>query len=259
MFLSSFWGKIYFMAETVLEAKNLTKVFDDFTAVDNVSFSLKEGEVLGFLGPNGAGKSTTIHMLLGLLTPTVGEIRIFGKDLAKHRVEILQNANFSSAYVSLPHTLTVRENLLVFAKIYSVKNPNEKIDSLLETFGVSSLKNILVRHLSAGQKTRVHLCKALINDPKLLLLDEPLSSLDPDIVDQTLELFEKLKKLGTTILYATHSMGEVERLADNVVFINHGKIIAQGHPLELTQKILQLEAVEPNLEQVFLKVIRTDR
>lgn len=247
------------MNPVVLEAKNLTRTFDNFTAVNGVSFEIEEGKVLGLLGPNGAGKTTTIHMLLGLLTPTAGEVKIFGKNINEHRVEILQQVNFSSAYVSVPESLKVEENLKVFAKIYNIPKPQERINEVLEIFGITHLRNTLTRYLSSGQRTRIHLAKALLNKPRLLLLDEPLASLDPDIVDQTLTLFEKLKKdHKTTILYASHSMGEVERLADNVVLINHGRVTAEGKPLELTKKILQMEATEPDLEQVFLKVVRME-
>lgn len=245
------------LAKPVLEISGLTKRFKDVTAVDNISFSVREGEIVGLLGPNGAGKTTTIQMLLGLVTPDAGSIKFFGKDLGAHKSEILRQINFSSAYVELPHSLTVWENLNVFANIYNVDDSQKRIEELLQIFQISHLRNKLVRNLSTGQKTRVLLCKALLNKPRLVLFDEPMASLDPDIVDQTLNfLLELKKKEKLTILYTSHNMWEVERICDRVIFINHGKIVDQGTPLELTQKVLELEAIEPNLADVFIRIAR---
>ena len=157
----------------LVEVENLSKTFGDFTAVDNVSFGIERGEIVGMLGPNGAGKTTTIHMILGLITPGAGRISIFGKSMADSREEILQQMNFTSPYVAFPFRLTVLENLKVFARMYGVPNPRERIDALLEQFGITELRDKAISRLSSGENTRVGLCKAFMNDPRLLLLDEP--------------------------------------------------------------------------------------
>lgn len=241
----------------VLEVKNLSKKFDDFVAVDNISFGLEEGQILGFLGPNGAGKSTTINCLLGVVEKDGGEIRMFGKDLVKHRTEIMKYVNFCSAEYVLPWNLTLYENLLVYAKFYEVEDARKRIEDVLGEFELTESKNKIIRSLSLGQRTRANLCKALINKPKLLLLDEPMASMDPDVVDKGIRLIKKIQKEEKmTILYTSHNMWEIEQVANDVIFVNHGKIIAQGSPLDLTRQELELEAKEPNLRDVFIQLSR---
>lgn len=241
----------------ILEVKNLRKSFNGFTAIDDISFKVEEGQILGFLGPNGAGKSTTIYCILGLITPDEGEVKIFGKNIFKNRSEILKQCNYASAEFNLPWNLTIWENLLVYAKLYEVPDAKKRIADLLEIFEMTHLTNKATRDLSTGQRTRVNLCKSLLNNPKLLLLDEPMASMDPDVVDKGITLlktFQKQEKI--TILYTSHNMWEIEEIAGNVIFINHGRIIASGSPLELTQKVLKLEAGEPNLRDVFIRLTR---
>lgn len=241
----------------ILEVKNLVKKFGNFTAVDDVSFSLKEGEIMGFLGPNGAGKSTTINCVLGVVGKDGGSIKIFGKDLEKHRSEIMQEVNYCSAEYTMPWNLTVYESLLVFSYLYSVSDSRKRIYEVLEQLEVSDLKNKIIRQLSFGQRARINLCKALLNRPRLLLLDEPMASMDPDVVDRGITLIKKIQKeQGISILYTSHNMWEIEQVANNVVFINNGKVIAQGSPLDLTRQELQLESKEANLREVFIRLSR---
>lgn len=226
------------MKKPVAEVTNLTKKFDGFTAVSNISFEIKEREILGLLGPNGAGKTTTIDMLLGLIKPTSGEIKIFGLLLEEHRKKILKQMNFSAAYVNLPWRLKVFENLYTFARLYEVADFRKKVDELLEQFKIGDLKNKLTRDLSSGELARVHLCKAFINQPRLLLLDEPTVFLDPDIADFTRKFItKKVRQEGTTVLFTSHNMAEVTEICDRVVFLHHGKIIAEDTPEGLAQKI----------------------
>ncbi|MBI3595677.1 MAG: ABC transporter ATP-binding protein [Nitrospirae bacterium] len=240
------------MPQTVVEVRNLTKRFERVTAVHEISFEIYQGEILGILGPNGAGKTTTIQMLLGVTTPTSGQIRIFGLDLGRHREEILGRVNFSSTYVSLPQSLTVRENLRVFAQLYQVRNFREKIDHLLSVFEILHLRDTVTRKLSTGQLTRVSLVKALLNDPKILFLDEPTASLDPDIADKTRSLLKSIRaQSGLTILYTSHNMKEMEEMSDRIIFLNKGRIISTGTPDEIMKRF-QGE----DLEEVFLKVAR---
>src|SRR3990172_8336165 len=219
-------------------------------AVDDVSFEIGKGEILGLLGPNGAGKTTIIHILLGLTIPTSGEIRIFDMELSKKRREILNYLNFSSSYVSMPLSLTVRENLRIFAMLYGIKNSKDKIDELLKDFEITDLGGKLVRKLSSGQVTRVCLTKALLNNPKLLLLDEPTASLDPDIADRTRKLLKRIQKeKKVTILYTSHNMDEIEEICQRVIFIQKGKIKDDGTPKELIKKY-----GHKNLTEVFLAI-----
>lgn len=245
-------------SKPVLEVKNLVKNFGELKAIDDISFTLEEGQILGFLGPNGAGKSTTIFCLLGLIKPDAGKVSIFGKDLNKKRSEILSYINYCSAEFNLPWNLTVWESLFVFGKLLNVKNISKRIDELLEIFEISHLKSQQIRNLSLGQRARANLCKAFINKPKLLLLDEPMASMDPDVVDKGISLIKKIQKEDKiTILYTSHNMWEIEEVANHVIFINHGRIVAQGTPLELTKKVLDLEAKEPNLREVFIHISRS--
>lgn len=240
--------------EPVVEVKNLTKIFNSFRAVDRVSFEIYSGEILGLLGPNGAGKTTIIHMLLGLTTPTSGTITIFNLPLNKHRSEILKVANFSSTYVSMPYSLTVVESLRVFAWLYEVKNREKKIDELLHIFGLSDVRNKQVRTLSSGQQTRLNLAKALINDPRVLFLDEPTASLDPDIADRTRQHLKRIKEeRQISILYTSHNMKEMEEISDRIIFLHKGKILSSGKPEEVVRKFGRR-----NLEEVFLRVAREE-
>ncbi len=227
---------------SVLTVHNLTKKFKDFVAVDNISFELKEGEILGLLGPNGAGKTTTIQMLLGIIAPTSGTISYFQKDFFKHQQEILQKINFTSAFNQLQGRTTVWENLLVFARLYQVKDPEQKISELVTYFEMKDTLNQRYWDLSTGQKTRVNFMKSLLNDPKILLMDEPTASLDPDIADKTLSFIEDLrKKYKITILYTSHNMQEVTRICDKVIFLDHGKIVAHDTPLGLTKRFQEAQ------------------
>ena len=228
----------------VLQVKNLTKKFGNFIAVNNISFSLREGEILGFLGPNGAGKTTTIQMLLGVLTPTSGKVVYFGKNLKDHREEILEQVNFSSAYTNLPWDLTVKENLTFISYLYDIKDRGQRVEKIIETFRLKELANKQMHALSAGQITRVNLAKALINYPRVLLLDEPTASLDPDVANYIREfLLEEKKKFQVSIILTSHNMSEVEELCDRVIFINKGKIIADDTPDSLA-KTIEISHVE---------------
>lgn len=222
----------------VLQVKNLTKKFGRFTAVNDVSFSLKEGEILGLLGPNGAGKTTTIDMLLGLIKPTAGVINVFGQPFEGNRSKLLKQMNFSAAYVNLPWKLKVWENLYTFARLYEVDNYKKKVDRLLAEFKIKNLKDRTTDSLSSGQLTRLYLCKAFINDPKLLLLDEPTAFLDPDVADLTRKyIVDKVKRTRSSVLFTSHNMAEVTEICDRVIFLNHGKIVAQDTPAGLAKKI----------------------
>ncbi|MDH7513189.1 MAG: ABC transporter ATP-binding protein [Clostridiales bacterium] len=243
------------MADPIVEVTRLTKFFKTLKAVDEVSFRLEPGEILGFLGPNGAGKTTIIHMLLGLTTPTSGSIKVFGLDLEKHRSEILQQANFSSTYVSMPYSLTVKESLEVFAWLYDVRRKEEKISELLRIFEMEGIRNKEVRHLSSGLITRLNLAKALINSPKVLFLDEPTASLDPDIADKTRTLLRRIKKeRGISIIYTSHNMKEMEEISDRIIFLHKGRIIASGKPADVVQSFRR-----QNLEEVFLQLARGEK
>ena len=237
---------------SVVSVKNLAKHFDKAVAVEDVSFEIQKGEFVGLLGQNGAGKSTTIQILLGLITPTSGEISIFGLNPWKERVKVLERTNFSSAYVAMPPNLQVRENLEVFARLYGVKDRSKKINSLLQLFGVDHLAKKMTGALSSGESTRVNLCKALVNDPELLLLDEPTASLDPDIADKVRQLLRDIQKeRGLTVVYTSHNMTDVEELCQRVLFLHKGKIIAQGTPQEILDQV-----GKETLEEVFIAIAR---
>ncbi len=223
---------------SVLEVTDLRKVYGGNVAVDGITFAVEHGEVVGFLGPNGAGKTTTIHMLLGITLKNGGSIRYFGKDFYEHRIECLQRINAASAFNTLLGRITVMENLLVFADIYKVPNARRKISDLLERFEIAEFGSALYWGLSSGQKTRVNLVKSLLNDPEVILMDEPTASLDPDIADKTLTLIEDLKReRGLSILYTSHNMNEITRICDRVVFLDRGKIVAHDTPANLTKRI----------------------
>lgn len=244
--------------KVILEVKNLKKSFNGFKAIDDISFSVKEGEILGFLGPNGAGKSTTIYCILGLITPDAGTISIFGQDLLKNRSKILTQTNYASAEFNLPWNLSVWENMVVYARLYEVTNAKVRIKELLEVFEMTHVQNKAIRDLSTGLRARATLCKALLNKPRLLFLDEPMASMDPDVVDKGIKLLRQIQaEEKITILYTSHNMWEIEEIANNVIFMNHGKIMASGTPLELTQKVLKMEGDEPNLRDVFIHLSRS--
>lgn len=207
-------------------------------AVDNISFEINEAEIVGLLGPNGAGKTTTSQMLLGSLTPTSGEICYFGKKFTEKKKELLNQVNFSSAYISLPHKMTVAENLDVYARLYQVKNRKQRIKKLLTEFEIEQAYQKNMHQLSAGQNTRVLLAKAFINYPRLLILDEPTASLDPDIAVKVRQfLLKQQKEYNVAMLFTSHNMHEVQEICDRIIFLNHGKIIAHDTPLGLIKKL----------------------
>ena len=240
--------------DNFLQIDSLKKSYSNNEAVKNISFFIKKNEVVGLLGPNGCGKTTTIGMILGLIKPTSGKIIINEKDIEKHKIEILNKINFISPYIELPKKLTVKQNLSIYARLYGVENFKNKIDYLCEKLRLKNIINNITGELSSGQKNRVSLAKAIINDPILLLLDEPTASLDPetgDFVRSFLENYQKEK--GNSILLASHNMNEVERLCSSVLMMKEGKIIDSGSPKELIKK-----HGRKNLEEVFLKLVRTE-
>lgn len=223
-------------------------------AVDDLSFSLDKSSITALLGGNGAGKTTTLSMLLGLLRPSSGSIRLFEQDFIKNRFAVLSRMNFSSPYVDLPQRLTVRENLLVYAKLYGVINPGNRVGEVAESFRIENLLNQRLRRLSSGQKTRVSLAKSLINKPEFLLLDEPTASLDPDTTAWIRELLRQYRdQEGATILFASHDMREVELLCDKALLMKKGKLVEEGTPTQLLEKYNR-----DNLEDVFLQVNRRE-
>ncbi len=222
----------------VLQVKNLKKYFGKTKAVDDISFEINKGEIVGLLGPNGAGKTTTSQMLLGTLTPTAGEIFYFGEKFSDKNREILHKVNFSSAYIDLPWLLTVKENLNIYARLYEVKNRDKRIKKLLQEFEVWHLRKKAMSKLSAGQKTRVLLTKAFINYPRLLILDEPTASLDPEIAVKVRQfLVKQQKEYEVAMLFTSHNLMEVQGLCDRIIFLNKGKIIAHDTPLGLIRKL----------------------
>lgn len=236
-----------------LVVKNLTKKFGTFTAVNDISFELEEGEILGFLGPNGAGKTTTLQMLLGSLTPNSGEISYFGKSLFQNREEILENINYSSTYASLPWNLSVKENLTFISYFYKISDRKKRIEEIADAFKLKDLMKKRVIELSAGQTTRVNLAKAFINHPKVLLLDEPTASLDPDIAKYLRDfILAQRKDYKVSIIFTSHNMKEVEEICDRVIFINGGKIIANDTPLRLARKIdvTQIELLPKDMKKL---------
>lgn len=215
----------------------LTKKYGSATAVDGISFEVPKGKIIGLLGPNGAGKTTTIQMLLGITLPTSGSIRYFDMDFAKNQHACLQRINYASAYNKLQERITVWENLIVFARLYMVPNAKQKIDELLDFFDMQSHKDDQYINLSAGESTRINLIKALLNDPELLLLDEPTASLDPDIADRTLSLIEKLRaECNLSILFTSHNMNEVTRICDEVIILDKGSIVRKDEPTKLARQ-----------------------
>ena len=235
-----------------IKVTNLKKTYGTKEAVKNISFEIKENEIIGLLGPNGSGKTTTIGMILGLLKPTSGEVLINGLKIEENPIEILQKINFISPYIELPKKLTVRQNLEVYGRLYDVNKHKAKIDYLCEKLRLYEFIDKLTGELSSGQKNRVSLAKSIINNPKVLLLDEPTASLDPetgDFVRSFLEEYQQENK--TSILLASHNMAEVERLCSSVLMMNKGSIIDEGRPEELIKK-----HGRKNMEEVFLKLTR---
>jgi len=235
-----------------LQIDSLSKIYNGVEAVKSISFTIKRNEIIGLLGPNGCGKTTTIGMILGLLKPSSGKVLIDNQDIEKNRVDILKKINFISPYIELPKKLTVKQNLFVYGKLYNIENLDNKIDYLTEKLRLNEILNCITGELSSGQKNRVSLAKAIINDPILLLLDEPTASLDPetgDFVREFLEDFQKERK--NSILLASHNMSEVERLCTSVMMMKNGSIIDSGKPEELI-----LKHGRKNLEEVFLKLNR---
>ena len=236
-----------------LEIKNLVKKFNSIVAVNNISFEIEKNKTLGLLGPNGCGKTTSIGMMLGLITPTSGQILINEIELeSKNRISLLSLMNFASPYIELPKKLTVKQNLEIYARLYGVKKISDRISEMAEDLSLNDFLNKKTGELSSGQKNRVSLAKSLINKPKLLFLDEPTASLDPDVGDFVREYLEKYKKNNDlTMLLASHNMKEVERLCDSIVMMKKGKIVDKGTCDELINK-----HGRKNLEDTFLKIAR---
>lgn len=240
------------MESPVLEVTDLVKEFGAVRPVNGVSFSMKRGEILGLLGANGAGKTTMINMVLGIVTPTSGSIRVFGKDLARERIAVLRRMNFCSTYTQLPGNLRVWQNLTVFGKIYRVPNLKRRIDEVLELLEIPHLKDRVSGNLSAGESTRLNLCKALLNRPELLLLDEPTASLDPDIADKVRKVTKRIREEdGASILYTSHNMRDVEEVCDRIIFMHQGKILFTGTAGEILDHFK-----EDSLESLFIRVAR---
>ena len=232
--------------------RGLTKRYGSVTAVDHISFAIEPGSTVALLGGNGAGKTTTIAMLLGLITPSAGEVRVFGADMSRNRYDVAQRLNFQSPYVDLPARLTVKQNLTVYAGLYGVANAAERIAYVAEHLQIETLLNRLTGKLSAGQTTRVGLAKALLNAPELLLLDEPTASLDPDTADWIRrKLKDYAQSRNATLLLASHNLAEVERLADRVILLQAGRIIEDGPPNALVASYGR-----ETLEDVFLDLVR---
>ena len=236
----------------ILQADKLVKTFGAFTALDGLSFTVGEGEALGLLGVNGAGKTTAMNLILGLTTPSSGSVHIFGKEFWQNRIEILRQVNFTSAYTALPSNLLVWQNLLVFAKLYNVPRPKQRVEELLELLDIAHLRKSVTGRLSAGESTRVNLAKALLNRPRLLLLDEPTASLDPDIADRVRKLLRQLQRdHGLSILYTSHNMRDIHEVCDRLIFLHAGKVLAEGTPGEIHEKFNR-----DSLEDLFIGVAR---
>jgi len=240
------------MSELAISVRHIGKRFDSIVAVDDVSFEVRRGATAALLGGNGAGKTTTIAMLLGLLLPTQGAIEIFGIDMIRHRYRVLPRINFSSPYVDLPRRLTVAENLRVYGLLYGVRNVSARLRELAVALDIGSLLTRSYGHLSSGQKTRVTLAKALLNEPELLLLDEPTASLDPDTADWVRGYLQQYAAAsGATILLASHNMTEVERMCQHVLMLRAGRLVDQGTPQELLARYGR-----QNMEEVFIDIAR---
>jgi ABC-2 type transport system ATP-binding protein len=244
--------KGFFVSSSAIEVTGLTKAFGDVIAVDGIGFSVERGDLVGLLGGNGAGKTTTIGIILGLILPDTGSIMVLGHDMLRHRHRALPRMNFSSPYVDLPRRLTVVQNLEVYARLYGLKNVKDRVRQIAGAMDLEDFIERAVGTLSAGQKTRVALAKALINDPDLLLLDEPTASLDPDTADWVRGYLEQYRKrTGAAILLASHNMAEVERMCSHVLMMHEGRIVDEGRPAEMISRFGRA-----NMEEVFLDVVR---
>ena len=238
-----------------IEVINLSKSYKTKKAVNNISFKIDENEIVGLLGPNGCGKTTTIGMILGLLKPTSGQVLINGKNIENNKISILHKMNFISPYIELPKKLTVKQNLIVYGKLYNIKNLSERINFLSEKLRLGDLLDKITGELSSGQKNRVSLAKALINDPTVLLLDEPTAALDPETADFIRTFLEKLREeKKISVLLASHNMDEVKRLCNSVMMMKDGNIVDSGAPEDLIKKYGQ-----KNMEEVFLEIVRNDK
>lgn len=236
---------------SVLEVQNLKKRYGEIEAVKDVSFSVEKGEIVGLLGPNGAGKTTTINMILGIVTPTEGTIRIGGHDVGKERTKALSVTNFAAVYAQLPGNLTVRQNLNIFALIYEVPHREKRIEKLLDEMDVRKFEHARVGVLSSGEQTRTTLAKALLNEPQLLLLDEPTASLDPSSAQLMREKIREYATRGGAVLWTSHNMHEVTAVCDRVLFVSHGKILLAGDP-----RTLPGEHHKKDLEELFIALAR---
>jgi ABC-2 type transport system ATP-binding protein len=238
--------------DQAIKVESLTKRYDRVVAVDDIAFSVRQGETCALLGGNGAGKTTTISMLLGLLLPTQGRIFVLGEDMLRRRYRVLPRMNFTSPYVDLPKRLTVAENLTVYARLYGLRQVRKRLADLAEQLDLTEFIGRAYGTLSAGQRTRVALAKALLNEPELLLLDEPTASLDPDVGDRMRGfLMEYQKRAGATVLLASHNMPEVERMCDSVLMMREGRIVDRGSPAALIARYGRA-----SMEEVFLDVAR---
>lgn len=238
--------------DKILKVKNLEKKYGSLAAVDGLSFEVGAGQVLGLLGPNGAGKTTTINIILGILEPTAGSIEIFGRDMKEHSCEVSRQINFAAVYAHLPPNLTVWQNLRVFSLLYGLEKPEEKIRSLLRDFDLEKFSSVKVGLLSSGELSRLSLAKAVVNDPRLLLLDEPTASLDPSTAQTIRELIKNyVARSRSAILWTSHNMREIESVCDEVLFLSHGKILLSGDP-----KTLPASHGKKDLEELFIAVAR---
>lgn len=240
------------MNDTLISTRDLSKSYAGTEALVNLNFSLRRGQIVGLLGPNGAGKSTAIHIMLGLLSPSSGRVTVLGHDPVTDHFKIAPQMNFSSSYANLPPNLKIWESLNIFSLLYSIRDRKKKIAKLLEIFEIAHLSNRLVGALSSGEKTRLSLVRGLLNDPVLLVLDEPTASLDPEISEKVRRILKQIQvERNMGILYTSHNMHEVESLCDRVIFIHRGRTIAEGSPDEV-RKIFS----SSSLEQAFIKMVR---
>ena len=237
---------------TILRVSNLTKQYNHFTAVSDISFEIGEGEVVSLLGPNGAGKTTTIQMLLTLVAPTSGDIEIFGKNLKEHREELLAMMNFTAPYSLLPYNLTPKESLTVFSLLYGVRDYKEKVKFLLEEFDLAGLVNKRIGQLSSGEQMRLGIAKAFVNNPKLLLLDEPTASADPAIARALrAKILKFVQESGSTVLWTSHNMREIETVSKRIIFLSRGQIVADDSPQNLKKRFGQ-----EDLEEIFVTIAK---
>ena len=240
------------MTQEVLLASNLRKVFGRIIAVNGVSFKVGRSEIVGLLGPNGAGKTTIINMILGTLSPSAGSVNINGMDIATRRCEVLERTNFAAVYAPLPGNLTAYQNLRIFSLLYGVKDAPRRIEMLLERFNLKKFRNTKSGVLSSGEQTRLSLAKAMLNNPDLLLLDEPTASLDPAVAsDIRANIREFVKSRDCGVLWTSHNMQEIEAICDRVLFLSHGNIILKGDPRSLPK-----EYRKANLEELFIMIAR---